>query len=117
MYVSYIFAYHPATVDKRCNVDRVTVDMLPEVALLRIFDCYVNQAREQEGREPDKIQEWHTDYAGARVPTMAGHRPWVTTSLGPSTLLHRQNPGEGDVGCLASLAHRHKAILPRNTNG
>ena len=45
-----------------CDVGRrVTIDMLPDVALLKIFDCYVNQAREEEERgKPDKIQEWHT---------------------------------------------------------
>ena len=60
MYVSYFFVYHPATVDEWCNVDWVTVDMLPDVVLLNIFDFYVNQAREEETRtEPDKIQEWH----------------------------------------------------------
>ena len=40
--------------------DRVTVDMLPDVALLKIFDCYVNQAREEERVKTHKIQEWHT---------------------------------------------------------
>ena len=60
MYVSYFFVYHPATVDLRCNVDRVTVDVLPDVALLKIFDCYVNQARKEErGAKPDKTPEWH----------------------------------------------------------
>jgi len=34
-------AYHPATVADWCNVGRVTIDMLPDVALLEIFDCYV----------------------------------------------------------------------------
>ena len=53
--------YHPATVDEWWNVDRVTVDMLPDVALLKIFDCYVNQARKEEGPGLEhKIQEWHT---------------------------------------------------------
>ena len=40
--------------------DRVTVDILPDVALLKIFDCYVNQAREEERVKTHKIQEWHT---------------------------------------------------------
>ena len=41
---------------------RVTIDMLPDVALLEIFDCYVKKAREEEedNDEPLKIQEWHT---------------------------------------------------------
>jgi hypothetical protein len=36
----------------------VTIDVLPDIALLEIFDCYVNQAREEE--EEDWEQEWHT---------------------------------------------------------
>ena len=63
MYVSYFFVYHPATVDEWWNVDRVTVDMLPDVVLLKIFDFYVNQARELEYKgegESLKVQEWHT---------------------------------------------------------
>jgi hypothetical protein len=36
-----------ATVVDRCGVGQVTIDMLPDVALLKIFDCYVNQAREE----------------------------------------------------------------------
>ena len=62
MYVSYIFAYRPATVADRYDVGRrVTIDMLTDVALLGIFDCYVKQARE-EGEEvkPLKMQKWHT---------------------------------------------------------
>ena len=55
-------ACHPATVADWCDVGRVTVDMLPDVALLEIFDCYVTQARE-EGRDDERwlqIQAWHT---------------------------------------------------------
>ena len=34
--------------------------MLPDVALLKIFDCYVNRAREEEEYGDSlKIQEWH----------------------------------------------------------
>ena len=51
------FACHPATVADWCNADRVTIDMLPDVALLEIFDCYVNQAR---GGDYRSIQAWHT---------------------------------------------------------
>jgi hypothetical protein len=45
----------------RCVV-RVTIDTLPEVALLEVFDFYVNQAREEE-RESERwvsIEAWHT---------------------------------------------------------
>jgi hypothetical protein len=56
------FAYDPATVADWRDVGRVTIDMLPDVALLEIFDCYVNQAREEEEVEGDwfKIHTWHT---------------------------------------------------------
>jgi hypothetical protein len=49
-----------ATVADWCGVGRVTIDMLPDVALLEIFDCYVNQAREEEEGTWTKIQAWHT---------------------------------------------------------
>jgi hypothetical protein len=56
------------TVSDWCDVGRVTIDMLPDVALLEIFDCYMNQAREEDddderSEEEDaslKIQAWHT---------------------------------------------------------
>ena len=58
MYVSYKFTYHPVTVADCCDVGRrVTIDMLPDVALLEIFDCYVEEAR---GGGSLKIQKWHT---------------------------------------------------------
>ena len=38
----------------------MTIDILPDIALLEIFDCHVNQAREEEGRNFLKIQAWHT---------------------------------------------------------
>jgi hypothetical protein len=41
------FARHSATVADRCGVGWVTIDVLPDVALLEIFDCYVNQVREE----------------------------------------------------------------------
>jgi hypothetical protein len=47
-----------ATVADWCGADRVTIDMLPDVALLEIFDCYMNQAREANSLL--SIQEWHT---------------------------------------------------------
>ena len=50
-----------ATVADWCGVGRVTIDMLPDVALLEIFDCYVNQAREQYPPwVPRNIEAWHT---------------------------------------------------------
>ena len=66
MYVSNIFTYHPVTVADCCDIGRrVTIDMLPDVALLEIFDCYVEVAREEEIEEYKlyrrlKIQGWHT---------------------------------------------------------
>ena len=60
MYVSYITLTE--TVADCCDVGRrVTIDMLPDVALLEVFDCYMKEAREGE-EEGDllNIQEWHT---------------------------------------------------------
>jgi hypothetical protein len=55
------FAVHPATVADWCDVGRMSIDMLPEVALLDIFDCYVNQARKTGCLEPWlRIHAWHT---------------------------------------------------------
>jgi hypothetical protein len=59
------FACRPASVADWCDVGRVTIDMLPDVALLEIFDCYVNQARDEEEYYNDherslRIQAWHT---------------------------------------------------------
>jgi hypothetical protein len=63
------FVRHFATVGDMRGVGRVTIDMLPDVALLEIFDWYVNQAREeetfQEGEESGdrdwiKVQAWHS---------------------------------------------------------
>ena len=46
--VSFIyFCISPPTVTHWCDVGRVTIDVLPDVALLEIFDCYVTQAREE----------------------------------------------------------------------
>ena len=45
----------------RYIVGRVTIDMLPDVALLEIFNCYVNQTREEGYDERSlTIQTWHT---------------------------------------------------------
>ena len=53
-----------ATVADWCGVGRVTIDMLPDVALLEIFDYYVNEAREQDPfwvpLARRKIEAWHT---------------------------------------------------------
>ena len=54
------FAYRLATVVDWCVVGRVTIDMLPDVALLEIFDYYVNQVQEEEEEDSLKIQAWHT---------------------------------------------------------
>ena len=49
-------------------------------------------------------------YAGARVPKLAKHRFWVTTSPEFATLLHSPYTCEGDAGHLASLSHRRKGL-------
>ena len=52
------------TVADWCGVGRVTIDLLPDVALLEIFDYYVNWAREQVQYWPPtgltNIEAWHT---------------------------------------------------------
>ena len=61
--VCFIFHMPPTTVTDWCDVGRVTIDILPDIALLEIFECYVNQAREEEDEEEEgwlKIQAWHT---------------------------------------------------------
>src|SRR6266576_4619959 len=59
MYVCFLC--NTATIADWCGIGRVTIDMLPDVALLEIFDCYVNQAREdEEDWPPTKIQAWDT---------------------------------------------------------
>src|SRR5258707_15876333 len=42
-----------------CDVGRVTIDVLPDVALLEIFDCYVNQVPEADDNSLG-IEAWHT---------------------------------------------------------
>jgi hypothetical protein len=37
-----------ATVADWCGVGRVTIDMLPDVALLEIFDCYVIRLEKED---------------------------------------------------------------------
>jgi hypothetical protein len=54
-------------------------------------------------------------YAGAPVSKMAGHRFWVATPAEPATLLRTRKTSEGDVGDLATVAHRHKGMWHRRT--
>jgi hypothetical protein len=50
-----------ATVADWCGVGRVTIDILPDVALLEMFDFYLSQARvEDVDWPPTKIEAWHT---------------------------------------------------------
>jgi hypothetical protein len=46
--VCFIYPYHPATVADWCNAGRLTIDMLPDVVLLKIFDYYMDQVREKD---------------------------------------------------------------------
>ena len=60
----HIFCISSPTVADWCEVGQVTVDMLPDVVLLEIFDFYLNWARRQHD-EYDymnwiAIQSWHT---------------------------------------------------------
>ncbi len=54
--VRVFFAQQPGTAADWWDVGRVTIDVLPDVALLEIFDCYVNQVR----KGASEIQAWHT---------------------------------------------------------
>ncbi len=42
----HISIAYPVTVANWCNVGQVTIDMLHDVALLEIFDCYMEQIRD-----------------------------------------------------------------------
>ena len=53
------FGQQPGTAADRWDVGQVTIDVLPDVALLEIFDCHLNQVRE-EGGDNLEIQAWHT---------------------------------------------------------
>src|SRR5258708_5737056 len=59
------FVQQPGTAPDRWDVGRVTIDVLPDVALLEIFDCYVNQAQEEhhiddDDNDPLGIEAWRT---------------------------------------------------------
>jgi hypothetical protein len=49
-----------AAVADWCGVGRVTIDMLPDVALLEIFDCFVKVREEDADWPPTEIEAWHT---------------------------------------------------------
>src|SRR5229473_1321805 len=53
------FGQQPGTAADRWDVGQVTIDVLPDVALLEIFDCHVNQLREVNDYSLE-IQAWHT---------------------------------------------------------
>src|SRR5229473_4140722 len=53
------FVQQPGTAADRWDVGRVTIDVLPDVALLEIFDCYMNKVREEDGDDVE-AQAWHT---------------------------------------------------------
>jgi hypothetical protein len=38
----------------------VTIDGLPDVALIEIFDCYLNQVPDEDPQDPPETQAWHT---------------------------------------------------------
>ena len=82
----------------------MTIDRLPDVALLEIFDLI--SIRLETGYLDRGVVQ-----AGARVPKMAKCCFWVTTSPGSQTFLQCQNTSEGNVGRLATLTHRHMGLL------
>jgi hypothetical protein len=53
------FAQYPGTAADWWDADRVTIDVLPDVALLEIFDCYVDQVRDEDD-DYLEIDAWHT---------------------------------------------------------
>ena len=74
--------------------------MLPDVALLQIFDFYV-----------DEDMDRRMAHAGPRVSKMAKRCFWVTTSPEPATSLQSQNTSEGDAGRLATVAYCHMGSM------
>lgn len=49
----------PTTATDLCNIGRMSNDVLPDVVLLEIFDCYMNQVREEDS--PDvTVESWRT---------------------------------------------------------
>ena len=58
-HVRMSFARQPGTAADRWDVGQVTIDVLPDVALLGIFDCYVNQVPEEDD-DYLEIHAWHT---------------------------------------------------------
>ena len=67
------------------DVARVTIDMLPDVALLEIFDFYEDEIR---------IEAWHT--------LVQVCRKWRNLVFGSP---RRLNTSEGDAGNLATVAY------------
>ena len=53
------FAQQPAPTFDWCDVARVTIDMLPDVALLEIFDFYLGE-KDLNRLEEEEIEAWHT---------------------------------------------------------
>src|SRR5258708_13078971 len=54
------FVQQPGTAPDRWDVGRVTIDVLPDVALLEIFDCLLNQLQDDNYLRYLKIRAWHT---------------------------------------------------------
>ena len=50
-------------------------------------------------------------YSGTRVPKMAMCRARITPSLEPEVSLHRIYTSGGNSGCMADIAHPHRAHL------
>jgi hypothetical protein len=78
IYIS--FACHPATVADLCDVGRVTNDLLPDVALLEIFDCYMNQPREEEDEDDGDFKRWFRTHAWHTLAHVC--RKWRTIVFG-----------------------------------
>ena len=49
----------PAIATDLCDIGRMTIDVLPDVVLLEMFDSYMNQVREEDS--PDvTVESWRT---------------------------------------------------------
>jgi len=75
--------------------------MLPDEALLEIFNFYVND-------EEARLDVWHT--LGPRVPKVAIRRASITESPRPTTCVHRKKIHDGGAGRLAMPTHSDTAM-------
>jgi hypothetical protein len=93
------------------HIGQVPIDMLPDDALLEIFDhCMVDSDPTKPGPfhwiVETAVWQWLT--LAPRVSKMAKYCFWITTSPQLATSLHSQHACVGDAGRLPRLAHCHR---------